>query len=293
MAPTTRDPSRVVALDANGAPWVDPTPNVIALVEANAKSAAMLREADIKFNDSQAAHLKEIGALRAENAQILRTSDLATSEKTRQVDVLAAAASAATLATAVQTLATNTDRNAETIRNQLNADRAALAKLVSDTAVNVSTQNDSLFKVVNSQIAELQKSSYQGVGKSSVADPMISEAILEMKKMASGIYERRGRDEVADPALTATLAQIATAIAAQSTALADLKTSRSEASGATRGGLEQRQLVSWLLAAALALMGIYTFTQRQTTAAPQIIVVPAGAQIPSAVQTGPPTQTPR
>lgn len=219
---------------------IDPTANVIALVEANAKAAEKLREADTKYNDSQHKHLKEIGTLRAEHAELLRASDLESATKTRQVDVLAAAASAATLATAVQTLATNTDRNAETIRNQLNADRAALAKLVSDTAVNVSTQNDSLFKVVNTQIAELQKSQYQGVGKSSVADPMMAEFITEVRALAK---------------------------------------SRATDTGQRQGMSDSGKLLVGALAIITTLLGFYTFTQRAAPAsvAPQIIYVPAPA----------------
>lgn len=222
---------------------IDPTANVVALVKANAEAAARLREADIKFQYAQHSHISELGALRAANAEVLRTSDLERQEKTRQVDVLAAAASAAGLATAVQTLAATADRNAETLRNQLNADRAALAKLVSDTALNVSTQNDSLFKDVNNRIAELQKSSYQGVGKSSVADPMMAEFISEVRKLVQ---------------------------------------SRATDTGQRQGMSDSMKVLVGILTVITTLMGIYTFTQRAAPT-PQVIYVPApaGALLPT------------
>lgn len=283
MATEPIDPEVRSGISQNmGDKTIDPTHNVIALVEANAKSFSQLREADVKFNDAQHYHLKEIGQLRAEHASTLRTSDLDRQEKTRQVDVMAAAASAAQLATAVSTLATTADRNAETLRNQLNSDRAALAKLVADTAQALSTQNDSLMKDVNNRIAELQKSSYQGVGKSMVTDPMMAEFIQEMKAMASGALERRGRDTATDPAIIAMSAEVK----ALTLALAN-------SGGKQQGATDSRQLLTWLLGVALALISLYTFTQRpsasSTPAPPQVIVVPAGATVPGSVQTGPAT----
>lgn len=204
------------SIDANGRRWIDPTPNVIALVEANAKAAAQLREADLKFSDAEHSHLKEIGDLRANHASTLRISDLSAAEKTRQVDVMAATASAATLATAVQTLAITSDRNAETLRNQLNADRAALAKLVADTATTIAAQNTSAMKDVNDRIAELQKSSYTGAGKSTVSDPMQAEFIAEMRSLMKAQATDVGKQSVADPLVATALTDIRTLLSQQS-----------------------------------------------------------------------------
>jgi hypothetical protein len=112
----------------------------------------------------------------------LRVSDLDRLAKTREVDVLAGAASAAALATAVQTLATTSDRNAETLRALVNATAATMAKQTADQAQVLSTQTDSLVKDLNARIAELQKSSYQGVGRSSLADPAMEKltALVEL-----------------------------------------------------------------------------------------------------------------
>lgn len=280
-----------VGIDRSGGPAIDPTENVVALVESEARAAAALREADIKFNDRQHCHLKEVTTLLSKNAETLRVSDLDRLDKTRQVDVLAAAASAATLATAVQTLATTSDRNAETLRTQLNADRAALAKQMADAAVQIQIGTDNAFKDVNARIAELQKSQYQGAGKSSVADPIMSEFMIEMKKMASAVQERRGHESVSDPALTAALTGLASGQMAMAASISGLKTNESLSMGRQQGVMDSRQLLTWGLGILAVLTALYTFSQRQSTpTTPQIIVVPAGTQTPGAV-TGPSTQT--
>lgn len=241
-------------VDASGRVAIDPSVNVSALVEANAKFAEMLRAADQKYSDSEHAHLKEIGIIRAANAETLRISDLDRLDKTRQVDVLAAASSAVQLATAVQTLQTSNDRNAETIRNQLNADRAALAKLVADTAATVSAQNDSVMKDVRNQIAELQKSSYQGVGKSSVAEPMMAEFIAEMRLLGKGQERRSGKSEGVDTTWKLLIAGVG-------------------------------------LLVALNALGVFDRTAAPPTQPPQVIYTPAppGTQLPST----PPATVPR
>jgi hypothetical protein len=142
---------------------VDPTENVLKLVEEAVKRADDLRKADLKYNDSQHEHLKEISELRAVHAETLRISDLDRLDKTRQVDVSAGLASAAGLVTAVQTL----------------------AKQTSDLAVTLAAQTDSKLKDVDLRIADLQKAMYQSSGKSSVTDPALAELINEVKKLGT------------------------------------------------------------------------------------------------------------
>lgn len=182
-------------IDIYGGAAFDPTANVISLVQALAESVAQLREADIKYNDRVASHIAEVSKLRADNAETLRTSDLDRLDKTRQVDVLAATASASALATAVQTLATNNDRNAETLRNTLNTTAQAMAKQTSDVASVLSTQTDNLVKDINARIAELQKSQYQGVGR----DPTITDLVTKVERLTGALAEGAGKQAVVDP----------------------------------------------------------------------------------------------
>lgn len=182
-------------IDIYGGAAFDPTANVIALVEGQADAIARLREADNRFNAQEFTHLKEMAILRAANAETLRISDLDRLDKTRQVDVLAATASASALATAVQTLANTSDRNAETLRNLVNATAATMAKQTADQALVLSTQTDNLVKDINARIAELQKSQYQGVGK----DPMVTDLVMKVEKLTGTIAEGVGKQAVVDP----------------------------------------------------------------------------------------------
>jgi len=196
MAKKNKTTSRAgVPVDAYGGGTIDPTANVIALVKAEASAAKALRKADTKFNDAVARHIQEMANLRAANAETLRVSDLDRLDKTRQVDVLAATASAASLATAVQTLANTSDRNAETLRNLVNATAQTMAKQTSDQAQVLSAQTDSLVKGINAQIAELQKAQYQGVGKSSVVDPLQAETVAEMKAIRVALAGSGGQSQ--------------------------------------------------------------------------------------------------
>jgi hypothetical protein len=91
-----------VSVNAQGEP-IDPTANVIALVQAKSESDEALRNADIKYNDAVTAHLKEIGALRAKHAEETRAYDSDRYDKIRSVDMANAAATASQILQAVQT----------------------------------------------------------------------------------------------------------------------------------------------------------------------------------------------
>src|ERR1035437_1664523 len=182
---------------------VDPTANVIALVQANAETVAVLRLADAKFNDAATAHVKEITALRAANAEVMRLGDLDRLASTRQVDVLAASASAAALATAVQTLASTADRNADALRNLVNSTAATMAKQTSDQAATLSAATDSLVKDINARIADLQKSSYQGGGKSEGMDSLWKILVVGAGLLLAFLtYQGQTRTSVAPPPIT-------------------------------------------------------------------------------------------
>lgn len=185
-------------VESGGRPIVDPTKNVLDLVEAANKRQDDLRSLTKELFDAQIANIKEIAALRAAHAETLRVSDLNGLAKTREVDVNTANASAAALATAVTALQSASDKNAEAIRNQMNSDRAALAKQVTDTAATVSAANDNAMRDVNNRIAELQKSNYQGAGRSSVADPMMAEWMTEMRALVKGQDRSTGKSEGMD-----------------------------------------------------------------------------------------------
>jgi hypothetical protein len=185
----------------------DPSTNVKALTGADAKRQDDLRKAERRFLNARLMQIEKMAVLRAKNAEVLRTSDLDRLDKTRQVDVLAASASAATLATAVQTLASTADRNADALRNLVNATAATMAKQTSDQAATLSAATDSLVKDINSRIAELQKSSYQGGGKSEGMDSLWKVLVVGAGLLLA-FLTYQSRAAAPDPTLAAMLSEL-------------------------------------------------------------------------------------
>lgn len=147
------------AVDRAGNTVADPSINVGALVEANAKSAAMLREADVKFNDVVAAHLKEIGALRAEQAKETRAFDSERQASIRDVDMANAEKTAAQILQAVNTNASVAERTAQT-----------LAKQVADTAAAQENRQASFASDMMKRLSAVELSMSKGEGKSGGVD---------------------------------------------------------------------------------------------------------------------------
>ena len=142
-----------VGVDSSGGPVIDPTKNVISLVEANAKTGEELRDADTKFNDAQHAHLKEIGSLRSAHAKELRANDIERYAAIRQVDTTNATAAAAQIATQIQTLAKSTEDIRKTLADAM-ASRDAR---------------------VDERLGSLERSSSLGTGRQLATDPQMEK----------------------------------------------------------------------------------------------------------------------
>jgi gamma-glutamylcysteine synthetase len=182
--------ARGLGVDIYGGQVVDPTANVIALTEAEAKRQDDLREANEKLQKSEntrleayVAHAEFIGDLRAKHQKEfadardrhileMRTAEAARLDSIRQVDVTAVKTEADRAQAAIATLAATTSTNAENLRNALNATAATIAKSTSDT-----------FAQVTERLAALEKASYESVGKQRIADPMIAELTAEVKAL--------------------------------------------------------------------------------------------------------------
>lgn len=190
--------------DANGA--IDPTENVKSLMAASLESLEQLRVADNRYaeasitwlkeaNTASHRHIQEMADLRAVYSKEIRASDLNAAEKTRQVDVLAGAASAAALATAVSALQATSDRNAETLRNQLNSTAATMAKQTADAAAATQLQTDNLFRRTDERVAALERGAATGAGRQSATDPQMIEFMADMKRMLATQATGSGKSE--------------------------------------------------------------------------------------------------
>lgn len=194
MARPTRDrqdnAGAGLAVDKQGNPVVDPTENVIALTEAGNKRQDDLRCAQDKYMEARIKHVEKISKLRAEHSKEMRELESGRLNAIRQVDVTAVKTEADRSLQAIQALAATTATNAETLRTALTNTATTIAKQTSDTVGQLIER-----------IAALEKSSYEGVGKSRVADPQLAQFMTDMKGILAMQEKGQGKSEGAGSAI--------------------------------------------------------------------------------------------
>lgn len=213
-----------VGVDKFGGSVIDPTKNVLDLVDMSVTRLNDLRLASLELMNAKLAHVKEIGELRGscakemrdadtrlgdmreKHAEQLRALDSDRLEKIRQVDVLAGNTAADRALVAIQTLATTQSAAAETLR-----------AMVASTATTIATQLDQRMAAVTERIMALEKTAYTGQGKATVSDPMMSELITEMKRVVNTQSGSAGKATIADPMLAEMLAEMKMTRAQQAT----------------------------------------------------------------------------
>lgn len=152
---------------------IDPTKNVIALVEANAEAARAMRGADTRYLEMRFKYVEFIGRQRAEHAKEVRQNDVERLAAIRQVDITNANQASASTQTALQALAKST----EDIR-----------KTLADAMQNRDAR-------VDERLGALERGSALGAGKQQVADPMMAELVEQVKKLSAGGNKSEGKSE--------------------------------------------------------------------------------------------------
>lgn len=194
-----------IAVDSRTGAYIDPTPNVLALVEAANRRQDDLRNLTKELYDSKNACQKEIGALREKNQEkiaLLREQfqekiaslrekhqeQLAQQREThqekmmgaeagrldsiRQVDREEVAKTAITANTAITTLAKQTTDLQQT-----------LAKQVTDTAAAQESRNSAQYSDTNKRLSALENASSEGKGKQGVADPQLDKLVMVVENL--------------------------------------------------------------------------------------------------------------
>lgn len=153
------------AIDRTGTPVVDPTANVLGLVEAAVNRLNDLREAEIRRMDdlrkvehnnrrSESRHLREISELRATHAEDMREAEAKRIDAIRAVDVAAVQRAAEVSAAQAQTLATQVAVSAEALRGQVAAAAAAQSAALG-----------AALDPINASIARLTQAQYEAQGQ--------------------------------------------------------------------------------------------------------------------------------
>lgn len=184
-------PSNGMAVDALGAIAYDPSENVKDLMDASVQALmerqnllADICDEKIKRLESEVGNADKMAILRASHNTEIRHMESDRVDKIRSVDVANAAATAAQLLSAVTTLASTAQATAETLRNQVAA-----------TAAAVASQTERIINPIVERVAVLEKSSYRGEGRSTLADPAMDALVTEMKKISGGADRRSGNTE--------------------------------------------------------------------------------------------------
>jgi hypothetical protein len=164
-------------------PIIDPTLNVIALVQSSDKRVDDLLNEHKRFNTDQIEHMTDMANLRAAHAKEVRQLESDRLNAVRNVDAATGKAEADRAAAATQALAAITATNAETLRTALN-----------NTATTIATQTTETVTRITERIAALEKSSYEGAGKNAMSDPMISELVKEVRGLRTVQETTSGKD---------------------------------------------------------------------------------------------------
>jgi type VI protein secretion system component VasK len=170
-----------VGVDAYGGSTIDPTQNVKDLTEAANVRQDDLREANDRLLQWQITSIGREIILRSEHYREIRNLESERLDKIRQVDVLAGNTAAERALIAIQTLATQTTAERETLRS-----------MVANTATTIAAQTSETVSQLNSRISQLEKSSYEGAGKSSYVDPMMGQLVEQVKMLAQASANTTG-----------------------------------------------------------------------------------------------------
>lgn len=177
-----------VPVDSSGGPTIDPTKNVLDLVEAAVKRIDDILSLSTKRLeekiDSEKSHTRELMQLRSEHIKDLREAEAKRIDAIRAVDVNAVTATNERATAQAAVLANQVTTTAETLRN-----------LVATTASATAVQLDQLTKLLTDRIAALEKAQYEGQGKERVTDPILQQLLTEMKATRESMGEGKGKSQ--------------------------------------------------------------------------------------------------
>lgn len=192
------------SIDRGGNPVIDPTNDVLRLVEAAAKRQDDLLQAAKELTAEKVAHQNELAELRSSHSKELREADAGRSDMVRQVDREDVNKTAAAAQTAIATLAKQTTDLATTLQ-----------KTLADTAIAVESRQSSFSTEVNKRLSALELSSSERSGRSTVSDPQLLELLSEVRilgqRNASGVGRSTGLADSAGWIVSGLMALLAVA----------------------------------------------------------------------------------
>lgn len=190
-------------------PPFDPSANVIALNEAATKRqddlGALrdlrqddLRVADRRLNNVKHGYTERMAELRAGYEEKLRVKESERLDAIRAVDV-----AAATLREE------RASASASLLANQVAITASTLRDLVASTAAAAATAAAAVTNPIADRVAQLERSSYEGAGKSGVVDPMMARMVEAVEQLRDTSSKGKGREGLSQPLLMVLVAAAA------------------------------------------------------------------------------------
>lgn len=173
-----------IGVDAAGGAVIDPTKNVLDLVEAERRRQDDLREAERRYFDAENAHVKEMAAMRAMYQEKLDAAESARLDSIRQVDREDVNKTAAQALSAIQTLAATTGTTAETLRTQV----ATTAQATANALTTITGE-------INKRLSALELTSSEGKGKQTIADPQYERLSMMVENLTRAQATGSGKSE--------------------------------------------------------------------------------------------------
>lgn len=161
-SPARREPPMAgLGVDATGGPVIDPTQNVLDLVNAAIQRQDDLREADQRLREADLRRTEQLAELRSQYDGLLREAESKRIDAIRAVDVGAVQRAAEVQLTQASTLAAQVATSAETLRASVVVAAQAQADLVTKSLVPIQQQVADILTA----IADLRRVQYEQAGQ--------------------------------------------------------------------------------------------------------------------------------
>ena len=162
-----------MAVDSSGGPVIDPTENVLALVDVEKQHQHELRDADNRFLDANLIAQEKLQNFAREAEAKLQ--NFAREEESKFQTALREAETS------------RIDQLAQTRQEFQNTIRDMLAESVRTTSTLVSTQLVQIQATFDARVSKLEAFQFTLAGRSSVADPAIENAMKRMSESISAL----------------------------------------------------------------------------------------------------------
>lgn len=162
-----------LAVDAGGNPVIDPTKNVLDLVDASERRTDDLMAAAEKLSAVKHQHSRDLIELNSQHSRELREAE------TKRLDAIRAVDTAA----------------AKVLADQVASSASTLRELVATTAEAAARAAAGVYNPLADRVAQLERTSYEGSGKAAVADPAMARMAEAVEALRANMSKGEGGTE--------------------------------------------------------------------------------------------------